>query len=178
MKGNWKKIGIVGKAHGLRGAFFIGGRSDLLPNSYSEVLLGAEPGKGVTTKITKYQIVNKRVLLSLAAVPDRTQVDFFAGQALWVFESADTLAEASWLGREVLDCQGQHLGEITEVFNYGSADTVQILAKDQRTLEIPLVDDYFVLPKKGAGLASRAPATAAAPLSLRVPSATFADLWE
>jgi 16S rRNA processing protein RimM len=173
MKGNWKKIGIVGKAHGLRGAFFIGGRNNLLPNSYHDVVLGDNPGSGVKTKITKYQITNNRVLLMLAAVPDRTRVDFFAGQTLWADESTENIGAAAWLGREVVDCHGERLGEITEVFNYGASDTVQILAADQRTLELPLVDAYFLGAKKAPPSSK-----SAAPLALRVPSATFADLWE
>lgn len=172
MKGHWRKIGIVGKAHGLRGAFFIGGRKSLLPNAYTEVLVGDDPNTGIRTRITGYHIHKNRVVLTLAEMHDRTRIEFFTGQALWVAEDSALLPLEAMIGRPVVDCQGEPLGIIADFYNYGASDTVQIVAQDQRTLEIPYVDSYF------ASCDSKGSANQQQPVALRVPSATFAELWE
>jgi ribosomal 30S subunit maturation factor RimM len=170
MKGNWKKIGIVGKAHGLRGAFFVGGRSSLLPNTYSDIVLGDKPQTGLHTQVTNYQICKNRVLLSLSALPDRTRVEFFAGQSLWVTQdTAELSSDTQLIGREVVDCAGEPMGRICDLFNYGASDTVQIIADDKRTLEIPFVGSYF---------ADTSTKDHRRPMALNVPRDTFADLWE
>ena len=46
----WKKIGLVGKAHGLKGDFFLH-RQSLLPSQHQYLIIGDTYQQGLKTKI-------------------------------------------------------------------------------------------------------------------------------
>lgn len=169
----WLQIGLVGKAHGLRGHFFVSRREDILPVPVgTEVFLGEPPpGKGVVLETSKMQ--GRRPLAKFQGIDNREAVDEIIGMSIWVdrkrFDIRDE-QEYFWsdlIGRHVYDCDKNLLGEIIDVQNYGASDIVTIQRSNSQSLDLPLVEIYFDMSFTSSDHA----------LNLIVSASLFEDLW-
>lgn len=95
------------------------------------------------------KVHGKGLLVRLADHPDRTSVEQFVGDAVWVNRTSLPPLEAGeyyWnelLGLTVLDTQGQELGQVDRVVETGANDVLVVKGR-QNTL-IPYVFDRYIL---------------------------------
>lgn len=167
-------LGKVGKPHGLQGAFFVAGRDEQVPLAYRDIKIGVSPQTARPARLLESRMQAGRPLVRCSAATDRDSAQALTGQWIYV-ERGKALASArgTWIwgelvGVELKSLDGVQLGTIEHVYNTGASDIVQVRDTLGRRLDLPLVADYFDF---AASLTERR-------LTLKVPKATFDDLWE
>jgi len=170
---NWLQLGIVGRAHGLRGFFYIAGRDKRpLDDDYDEVVLGATPESGKPFKVAAIRHQANGCLLACDGIENREAHAKILGLPIWVRRAEVTVdAEAEYLwqdlvGKTVVDSEGQRVGQIEQVQNHGASDIVEV-SDGTRRLDLALIEEYFVMDFKASD----------EELHLIVPVSTFADFW-
>jgi 16S rRNA processing protein RimM len=171
----WQKIGRVGKPYGLRGAFYVSGRSEPFPAKCRIIALGDSPLSAVQVEIRTVQTIGDRDVLCLEGYSDRTAIEKFVNQMIWA-QSAEVRAQLGsneyfWddlVGKPVEDVHGVRLGTIVTVANYGASDVLDLEDGQGRTISLPLVANYFDMDFTAGSLALR----------LHVSADVFSDLWE
>lgn len=170
---DWLKIGKIGKAHGLRGAFFVRGRDEPVPAAYGTLRIGPDFKSARPAEIVSSLWQNDQSILKLDIAKDRTGIDAMMGFDIWAARdriALDDDEEFLWSdleSRSVVDSAGQPVGTLVEVYNTGASDIAVVRSLSGASLEIALVEDYFDfdIPETG-------------PLRLVVPAAMFEDLWQ
>jgi 16S rRNA processing protein RimM len=175
-------IGKVGRPHGLRGAFFVSDRDDLVPRGYGEVYIGVSAQVARLAKILSTSMQGHRPVLLVSLASDRSQAEALTHQTVFVPSSklrkvaADAGGMLWWdlEGATVVDSDGKTLGIVRQVYNTGASDVIEITTTSDhgksQTLDLPLIDDYVDLKQK---LEPR-PNTL---IQLKVPGSFFEDLW-
>ncbi len=149
MQKRWIQLGIVGKPHGLNGAFFVSQRDEELPEELKTLHIGpsADKAKAFTIKSTRLQ--SERPVLLCSEISTREGAEAICHQIIWADREAmqiDEEEEYFWsdlIGMKVKDSDGILFGTIREVVNYGASDIVTIVDDKGRSAEIPFVDFYF-----------------------------------
>ena len=147
MSSRWVKIGIVGKAHGLYGAFFISGRDIELPNEIKELSIGEEGSGRNMFKVVSTRMQSGRPLVRLEGISAREKVKDYIGQAIWARRVAFEVEsdEYMWhdvVDKKVVDESGDLVGTIISIDNYGAADVV-IIESEKGLLPVSFIDAYF-----------------------------------
>jgi 16S rRNA processing protein RimM len=169
----WVKVGVVGRAHGLRGAFFVSYREDPIPKSYGTVRIGDAPMTAEKFEIRTSKLMNGRPLLQCGGFSRREHAEAFVGKSIWVHRTQISLDESKqyiWsdlIGKPVVDANGQLVGEIFEVRNFGASDLAAVRDNHGRSVEIPIVASYFDM-----NFTRLSPE-----LKLAVKADTFDELW-
>jgi 16S rRNA processing protein RimM len=173
VKSAWLQIGIVGKAQGLRGAFFVAQRDEDLPEGLNRIVVGQDPDKARSLTVVETRRSGDRPVIQCREVTSREAAEALKMQPIWCDRALVPLEEDSeylWsdlVGKAVLDVEGQRLGRITAVGNFGASDVVRIDADDGQWIEVPFVSAYFDM-----NFQSDSPE-----LHLTVPAETFAETW-
>ena len=176
MTKNWIKIGIVGKPYGLRGAFYVSGRSEILQSDFSEVSLGSDATSGLKSEVKEQKTHKGRSILILTELNDRTAMERYLGKAIWA-QSAEVDAEFDeefeyrWkdlIGKKIVDSQDQLIGVVTHVSNHGATDIVELENKKGDSLDIAFIPAYFDMNFTSKD----------SKLHLVVPKENFDDLWQ
>ena len=173
MRNLWIQIGIVGKAQGLRGAFFVAQRDEELPPGLKKILVGPQPEKGRVLTVLESRRSGERPVLQCLELTSREAAETLKMQPIWCERSVLALEEKSeylWsdlVGKTVRDVEGKALGTITAVGNFGASDVVRIDSADRQWTEIPFVSAYFDMSFRADD----------SELRLTVPNETFADTW-
>lgn len=170
-------LGKVGKPHGLQGAFFVAGRDEPVPLVYRDIKIGTTPQTARPARLTESRMQAGRPLVRCSAAANRDEAEALTG--LWLYverQRAQTAARGVWLwaelaGVELYGSDGQGIGRIDHVYNTGASDVVHVRDGSGRSLDLPLIDDYFDLGASATVLATKR-------LDLKVPKATFDELWE
>lgn len=143
------QLGKVGKAHGLKGAFFVSGRDEGFPE-VDKIYIGSHPesGRFLAVRAVKWQ--SERSILEVDSIVARESAEALLHQDIWIERAQLPLEddECLWIDLEgsVVFTSDQHpLGQISEVANYGASDIVEIV-KDKKRLSLPLIEDYFKFP--------------------------------
>ncbi len=173
MSKQWIQLGIVGKAHGLGGAFFVSQREDILPKSVKTFRIGPMPesAPSFTVKINRKQA--GRPVLQCSEISQRESAEALIGQALWALRTdlgLDDETEYLWadlIGKLVYDSEAELVGTLVQVGNFGASDVVQIRRDSGGLLEVPFVKAYFDF--------SFTPQDER--LRMTVPRSTFAGTW-
>lgn len=167
-------MGTVGKPHGLRGAFFVSGRSEAIPPKCRQVLIGQVPdGTARVFHVASNRDPQGRPLMTLEECNDRTVIESMRGMKIWMPRADIELDEASeflWsdvVGAEVYDASGMRMGTIVEMVNYGASDIAVIENDESSRVEIPFVGVYV-------DMQFSAPV---ARIDLLVEAAVFAEFW-
>lgn len=185
------KLGVVGKAHGLRGAFFVAGRRDRpVPKSCKKIVLGEveTPSKSSFSQAPEtpepsqiYEIVSSstqqgRPLLQCRGVDDRTAAETLTGRSIWVEReqiSVNPAQEFLWadlVGCLIYDSSGAPFGKVSEVGSYGAGDVAVVQAEIEGKLwavEVLLGPQFFNMDFD----------VSARRLDLVVDKDTFEGLW-
>lgn len=154
---SWVKIGIVGRPHGLGGAFFVSRRKDSIPKSYKEVRIGDRADQADTFKVKTSRMQAGRPLLHLESHRRREAVEPLVGSSIWVARhimEIDTTSEYAWhdlIDLKVTDNAGTILGKIINVANFGASDIITIVDDAGRSLDIPIVGNYVLVEEISKG---------------------------
>lgn len=172
--GHWLKLGVVGRAHGLRGSFFISGRDEPFPPTLKSIVIGRSPEAGKTAIIEQVNWQNGRVALKCDIASDRTAAEAWTGQDVWCEASAIAVDEASEYlvsdlkGRTVIDSAGTAVGTIDDIAIMPASLNLIVANPDKSAdVEIPMITTYVDM---GFSRSSKE-------LRLTVLADTFADVW-
>ena len=149
MQKRWIQLGIVGKAHGLNGAFFVSQRDEELPEELKTLRIGPTQDKSVEYKVKAIRWQNDRPVLHCEEIKSRTEAEAITHSKIWAdrdlldIDDDDEYFWSDVIGKKVRDSSGLDFGEITELVNYGASDIAIIEDGQGRTVEIPFVDVYF-----------------------------------
>ena len=138
----WKKIGLVGRAHGLKGDFFIH-RHNLLSRKHQNLIIGHTYKTGLNTKIILSKTYKQKTLLRVDKFHDRTTLEPYIGQTVWGDSSITDDPFVNFIGRILLDSNQQTIGTIRKFNHYGATHNMEIQAPSGATVEIPYCDTYF-----------------------------------
>lgn len=166
-----KIIGKVGRPHGLKGHFYVSGRSSLLPEAFHRASLTLCSGKGeqLCSSVLSHAIIQNRSAIRLADVTDRTAAEKIKGWAIYASEDLEDDPAEHLLEKQLFDVNGEKIGFICGTFNFGGVDTIEILDPEKNLkLLIPLAPSFFDLNNLNKRAAS---------YQLKVPKDTFEELW-
>jgi 16S rRNA processing protein RimM len=144
----WIQLGIVGKAHGLNGAFFVSGRDEELPE-VKTLLIGPSQEKSREFKVKVIRWQNDRPVLQCEEIKSRTEAEALTHQKIWADRDSLEIDDdeeyffSDVIGKKIVDIEGKDFGEIVDMVNYGATDIAIIEDGKGRTAEIPFVDAYF-----------------------------------
>jgi len=170
----WVKLGIVGKGHGLNGTFFISGRDQTIPPKVKTLLVGNKLETARSLTVVNCRMQSGRPVLDCLEVQNRNDVDFLKGQIVWCprheieVQDQNEYIWADLEGRSVVDSQGEMVGKIVEIQNFGASDIVEIDHTDRGRLSLPFVSLYFDMDFTGDQEQIR----------LLVPLDTFDEVWQ
>lgn len=147
------QIGVVGKPHGVRGAFHLDGCIDapaLTPGLKVEI-------GGSTFELLTRGGVDKRPILTFAGVDGRDAAAALRGEAVTAARSDLTpLAEGEWfaddlVGLAVVDRSGSELGRVARMTNLPSVDVLEVASPEGATILVPMLKDAIVSiePERG-----------------------------
>jgi 16S rRNA processing protein RimM len=138
-------LGLVGKARGLQGEFFVSGRDEPWDQAVKEVSIGTPPR---VYKIQHHRLANQRLIAKLSGVDTREQVEELRLQKIWCERSLIKVnheQEYLWsdlVGVKVLDTNLEPVGTIQGFENFGAHDNICV-SSEGRFLELPFISEYF-----------------------------------
>ena len=137
-------VGIVGRAHGIRGDAFIDVRTDEPGRRF-------QPGSGLRLSSGKHLTLERvrwhrgRPVVAFEGYPDRTAVESLRGEKLFVAVPGDERPsepeeyfDRQLAGLRVLDAAGKHAGEVVEVLHLPAQDCLVVETGAGRRL-VPFV---------------------------------------
>lgn len=139
------QIGVVGRPHGVRGAFHLDGCID------APALV---PGLALEIASSRFLVagrggVDARPIVTLEEISTRDAVSELRGNAVLVSRADLTpLAEGEWYAEDLVDrpvetSDGKQLGRVRRLSNMPSVDVLEVGADDD-TLLIPMLKDAIV----------------------------------
>lgn len=168
------KLGIVGRALGLQGSFYVSGRDEPIADSVKAVKIGRtlETARNADILSTGWQKDRPTIKCSLAA--DRTAAELLTGMTIWVEESQIQIDNSKEFllkdleGRTVIDCDGVVVGTIEEVVKMPASINIVVVKTDlSADVDIPMIADYVDMDfERGSR-----------ELKLVVPVSTFVEIW-
>lgn len=167
----WLQVGIVGKAHGLRGHFYVSERSLPLPAACDQLRMGADPERPeLTLSLLEASFQQHRPLILCKELIDRTAVEKCMGKPLWMdrVHAGEGLIWADLISKPLIDSEGVLVGLVKDVANFGANDSLIIEHSERKgSLHIPLVAAYIDLSFKPGD----------PHLKLLVPKTYFDEFW-
>lgn len=137
--------GIVGKAHGLDGSFYVVQGNLALLKKGATVWVGAETDG---REIVRRAGTDERPILRLSGAQSRNDADALRGQQLMVsFDDAPPLGEQEYWAHELVGCRvhdasgAEELGEVAELLAYPSCELLRVTGGARGELLIPLIRD-------------------------------------
>jgi len=173
-KGDWIRLGTVGKAHGLRGAFFVSDRDDPLPTSLKKIRVGDDPKNLKDARVSEIAWRSGRPVMSCSLYSDRTAAEVMIGQAVW-----GHVAELAWrsdqeflwdevIGIPIVDPDGEAFGTITSLYSNGPNTIMVVQGQSGKQLELPVVEAYVAMTRDQHQRWH---------IALVVPASTFDEMW-
>jgi 16S rRNA processing protein RimM len=141
-------VGVVAKAHGLRGEVGIQNRSDNPDRWIPGSVVIDEQGRRYTVESVRPQ--GQRLLVKFAGIADRTTAEALRGATLVVPESwLPALAEGEWWPHELEGCEivtesGRSLGVLAEVIPNPANDLWVARSEDGEETLVPALKDLLV----------------------------------
>jgi 16S rRNA processing protein RimM len=131
----------VGRAHGLDGSFYVTGARPRLLVEGGEVTVA-----GSVRRIVRCAGVERRPIVRLYGVEDRSAVEALRGQTLTVARShAPALGEGEWWAHELEGCtvvDGERtVGTVGRLLELPSCEVLEVLRDGGGELLVPLVRD-------------------------------------
>ncbi len=160
---NWQNLGQVGRPHGLNGYFFINQDQDsnLLAHSHQSLIMGKDPTCGMPVTVLKTHMVSGRRVLKVQGIDDREAVIALRDTDFWVEKASSDFEGLE--GTEVTDLNGEIIGKVIAIANYGASDIVSIENQSKQLIDLPLIDSYFKIGPQ---------------LQLVIPLADISELWQ
>ena len=168
------KLGIIGRALGLQGSFFVSARDEAIPDTVKVVKIGRTLETARDAEVLSRGWQQKRPFLKCSLASDRTAAEQLTGMTIWVDDSAvhvDNSREyllTDLIGRVVTDSDGSRLVMIEDVLQMPASINIVVVNADKTAdVDIPMIKDYVDMDfKRGEK-----------ELRLVVPASTFEDVW-
>ncbi len=168
------KIGIVGRALGLQGSFYVSGRDEPMPESLKIVQIGRTVDTAKDAKILKSFVQNGRPVILCDLASDRSSAELLTGMSIWAESHLISVQDdkefllSDLKGRKVFDADGVLLGIVEDVIKMpASVNIIVVNPSGSSDLEIPVISDYVDMSfKRGENS-----------LCLNVPGAVFEEIW-
>jgi 16S rRNA processing protein RimM len=145
----WLKLGVVGRAHGLRGSFFVSGRDEPIPAHIKKIWIGDLADQSVAVTIEQIQWQSGRPVLKCDIASDRTAAEKWIGKSLWLpvdeirVDDANEYLLMDLKGRTVLDSANAIVGTVDDVFVLPASINLIVLNADgSGDVEIPMIATY------------------------------------
>jgi 16S rRNA processing protein RimM len=137
------QAGVVGRPHGLQGAFYVN-RALVAMLSVGSLVSVA----GHSRRVTRRAGTERRPILALAGVEDRDAAAQLRGQPLIVArQDAPVLGEDEWWAHELEGCEvfaaARHIGTVTRVIALPSCEALEVRSAERAggSLLVPMVKD-------------------------------------
>jgi len=168
------KIGIVGRALGLQGSFYVSGRDEPIPTTVKQIKIGRSIETARDARILKSLWQKGRASIVCDLAGDRTSAELLTGMSIWVDASNIVVEDDSEYllvdlrGREVIDVNGETIGIVQDVVRMPASTNLIVLSEARDAdVEIPVIADYVEMGfKRGE---SR--------IKLTVAAETFDEIW-
>lgn len=142
-------LGRIGGAHGLKGEVVMHSFAEAPEDIAAYGPLTDAAGQR-TFDVTVVRVTDKGVIARVAGIKDRTQAETLKGTELWV--ERDRLGEAEegefyhadLIGLAAVTTDGQPVGQVVAVQNYGAGDLLEIRLAGSRKTELVAFTDAFV----------------------------------
>jgi ribosomal 30S subunit maturation factor RimM len=168
------KIGIVGRALGLQGSFYVSGRDEMIPESVKTIRIGSEAETAPEATVIKRGWQNRRPFLQCSLACNRTTAEGLVGRSIWAESSQIEVDDRrefllqDLLGRTVIDVDGVVIGQIDDVVRMpASVNLTVINPQGDADVDIPMIADYIDMTFVRGGNELR----------LQVPAAAFEEIW-
>jgi ribosomal 30S subunit maturation factor RimM len=168
------KLGIVGRALGLQGSFYVSGRDEPIPDTVISVKIGRTLQTAREGQIISRGWQQGRPNIKCSLAGDRTASELLTGMTIWVDESQIKLDNSKEFllkdlqGRTVIDSDGIVLGTVDNVIKMPASINIIVLKPDESAdVDIPMISDYVDMNFDRGG----------SELKLMVPGDTFDEIW-
>ena len=155
-------MGVVGRAHGLRGDVAVDLRTDEPEVRFAPgAVLGTEGSASTLTVAAMRDGAAGRLVVRFVEAPDRTAAEGLRGRVLTAFVDAherpggddpEEYYDRQLRGLRVLDAAGTDVGSVTEVIHLPSQDLLAVATEAGERL-VPFVADLVPLVDLAAGTA-------------------------
>lgn len=168
------KIGIVGRALGLQGSFYVSGRDEPMPETLKAVRIGKTDQTAKDAVILKSFVQNGRPVILCDLASDRTSAELLTGMFIWAESHLISVQDdkefllSDLKGREVFDADGVLMGTVEDVVKMPASVNIIVLNPSRSSdLEIPVISDYIDMSfRRGE-----------ANLRLKVSCSVFDEIW-
>ena len=168
------KLGIVGRALGLQGFFFVSGRDEPISSKVLTVKIGKTLESAREAKVITHGWQTNRPTIKCTLASDRTAAELLTGMTIWAEDDCVEVDDAKeyllkdLLGRRVVDSDGVIVGDVEDVIKMPASINVGVvnLAKSA-DVDIPVSSHYFDMSFHRGGKE----------LKLIVPASTFEEIW-
>jgi len=168
------KLGIVGRALGLQGSFYVSGRDEVIPDTVKTIRIGAHADSGREASVIQRGWQNKRPFLKCSLAEDRTTAERLIGQPIWVEENQVQVDDRhefllrDLVGRTVIDGDGVAMGTIEDVVRMPASVNLTVMNPTKSAdVDIPMIADYVDMSFTRGGTELR----------LTVSSSAFDEIW-
>lgn len=168
------KLGIVGRALGLQGSFYVSGRDEAIPLTIKVIKIGRTAESARDAEVISRGIQKGRPFLKCSLASDRTAAESLTGLPIWISADQIKVDETKEFllkdleGRSVLDVDGKLMGSVVEVVKMPASINIVVLKPDgSADLDIPMISTYVNMSFDHGG----------ADLHLVVPMSTFDEIW-
>jgi len=150
----WKKVGKIKEAHGLRGDLYvlIFSKDISWAEDLETVALSLPDQENNPTKfqVKKWKSYKDGLLIQFENILDRTQAEKLKGQMFFISESlleadeGETIYLSEIEGFEIVDSQGEKLGRIKGFSTNIAQDLLVVEKATGGEAEIPFVEDFII----------------------------------
>jgi len=148
---NLVKVGIVGKPHGIRGAFFLRGRDEPLAAKIKTMFIGYSLETAHPQKVVELKGQVSAMVVQILGCDSREAAQGLVGQGIWVERdnlAIDENSEFYWsdlIGKPVVDSIGANLGKISEIYRLPGSDVMIVKLIDGRTVDIAMIPAFVAM---------------------------------
>lgn len=168
------KLGIVGRALGLQGSFYISGRDEPIPNSIKNFKIGKTIETARDGKILTSGWQQQRPFIKCDLAADRTAAELLIGLTIWIeakhvhVDDDKEFLLSDLKGRAVFDSDNVHFGSVEDVVVMPASINIVVVSLDlSADVDIPMISTYVDMEFKRGGTE----------LKLLVPKDTFEEVW-
>lgn len=147
------QIAVIVKPQGLSGELkckLFNPNGEILKN-VKEIYL---EGKDVPSRVVSMRFLNEFLYLKLGTINSREKADLLRGFGVYVDKTLIDIPNNEYIisdiiGSEVLSEDGEHIGKLIDVQNYGATDLF-VVEQYKREYLVPFVDDIVkkILPQQ------------------------------
>lgn len=144
---SYVKIGIVGKAHGLSGLFFLSGRSSPFEHEVKYVYIEINHSYK-KMKVSQILTRSSKTILGLDKILSREDLQLYKGAGVYIKKDDIHLNQEEFLwddivGKKVNDQTGKPFGWVERIDNFGASNIVTVENEVGFIWMIPFTEEFF-----------------------------------